>query len=33
MGFSNLHRHIDNLQKYGVPVGVSVNRVTSYAEG
>lgn len=28
-GFANLHRHIDNLQKYGVPVIVSVNRFSS----
>jgi formate--tetrahydrofolate ligase len=32
-GFANLHRHIDNLQKYGVPVVVSVNRFSSDTAG
>jgi formate--tetrahydrofolate ligase len=28
-GFANLHRHVENLQKYHVPVVVSVNRFSS----
>jgi formate--tetrahydrofolate ligase len=28
-GFANLQRHVENLQKYGVPVVVSVNRFSS----
>ncbi len=31
-GFANLQRHIENLQKYGVPVVVSVNRFSSDTE-
>jgi formate--tetrahydrofolate ligase len=31
-GFANLHKHIENLQKFGVPVVVSVNRFSSDTE-
>ncbi len=31
-GFANLQRHIENLQKYGVPVVVSINRFSSDTE-
>jgi formate--tetrahydrofolate ligase len=31
-GFTNLERHIENLQKYGVPVVVSINRFSSDTE-
>jgi formate--tetrahydrofolate ligase len=31
-GFANLERHIENLQKYGVPVIVSINRFSSDTE-
>ena len=32
-GFGNLARHIENLQKYGVPVVVSINRFSSDTDG
>ncbi|HEX7532563.1 MAG TPA: formate--tetrahydrofolate ligase, partial [Methyloceanibacter sp.] len=32
-GFANLERHVENLQKYGVPVVVSINRFSSDTEG
>ncbi|MEZ0277583.1 MAG: formate--tetrahydrofolate ligase [Methylibium sp.] len=32
-GFANLERHVENLQKYGVPVIVSINRFSSDTEG
>ncbi|MEZ0282829.1 formate--tetrahydrofolate ligase [Methyloceanibacter sp.] len=32
-GFANLERHIENLQKYRVPVIVSINRFSSDTEG
>jgi formate--tetrahydrofolate ligase len=31
-GFANLERHVDNVQKYGVPVVVSVNRFSTDTE-
>jgi formate--tetrahydrofolate ligase len=31
-GFANLHRHVENVQKYHVPVVVSVNRFSSDSE-
>ncbi len=32
-GFANLERHVENLQKYGVPVIVSINRFSSDTDG
>ena len=32
-GFTNLERHVENLQKYGVPVIVSINRFSSDTDG
>src|SRR6185312_16862476 len=31
-GFANLQRHVENVQKYGVPVVVSINRFSSDTE-